>query len=274
MNGGPEEGRDSGPESAGPETAGPAPRKKSAKAGWRENIALILEVLVLVSFVNAFILQAFAIPTSSMEDGMLVGDRILADRVAYSRSLSTLDAFLLPQLEIKRGMIVAFRSPPEIRAKNYARLHYVKRVIGLPGELIRVADNVVAIDGEPIEEPYKNLSAPIAVSPDFPPGPGEEWPMEFPAEFREAVVDAPDGPAYRVPAGHYFCMGDNRNVSADSRIWGPVPADCIAGKPWRNYWSTKTTTEEMLNTNFLAKIKNSVVGLFTRTRWDRFLKKF
>jgi signal peptidase I len=259
---------------SGPGTPGPEPRKKSAKPGWRENVALILEVLVLVSFINAFILQAFGIPTASMEDRMLVGDRILADRVAYSRSLSTLDAILLPQLEIGRGMIIAFRSPPEIRAKNYARLHYVKRVIGLPGELVRVADNVVSINGEPIEEPYKNLSAPAAISPDFPPAPGEEWPQEFPAEYRDAVVDTPGGPAYRVPAGHYFCMGDNRNVSADSRIWGPVPADCIAGKPWRNYWSTKTTTDEMLNPNILAKIKNTVVGLFTRTRWDRFLKKF
>jgi len=112
---------------------GRAPSRKRPKSGWKENVALVLEVLVLVSFVNAFLLQAFAIPTSSMEPQMLIGDRILADRVVFSRSLSTLDSFLLPQLEIRRGTIIAFRSPPEIRARNYAQLHYVKRVIGLPG---------------------------------------------------------------------------------------------------------------------------------------------
>lgn len=267
MNGGPEPGPEPADESR--------PRKKtSAKAGWRENVALVLEVLVLVSFVNAFLLQAFAIPTSSMEGEMLIGDMILADRVAYSRSLSALDAFLLPQLEIKRGMIIAFRSPPEIRAGNLGQLHYVKRVIGLPGELIRVSDNVVTIDGKPIDEPYKNLSALAAVPSDFPPGPGEEWPEAFPREYRGAVVETPDGRAFRVPAGHYFCMGDNRNVSADSRIWGPLPADCVAGKPWRNYWSIRRTTEEMLNPNIFTKVKNLVLGVFTRTRWDRILKKF
>jgi len=254
--------------------AGRAPSRKSAKAGWKENVAVVLEVLVLVSFVNAFLLQAFAIPTSSMEPEMLVGDRILADRVAFSRSLSILDSFLLPQLEIERGMIVAFRSPPEIRAGNFAQLHYVKRVIGLPGDLIRMANNMVTIDGKPLDEPYKNLSAPATVPPDFPPGPGEEWPEAFPEEYRGAVVETRDGPAYRVPAGHYFCMGDNRNISADSRVWGPLPADCVVGKPWRNYWSTKATTEEMLSSNILVKVKNAVVGLFTRTRWDRILKKF
>lgn len=254
--------------------SGRKPSKKPAKSGWKENVALVLEVLVLVTFVNAFLLQAFAIPTASMEDGMLIGDMILADRVAYSRSLSTLDSFLLPQIEIRRGMIVAFRSPPEIRAGNFAQLHYVKRVIGLPGELVRVADNVVTIDGEPLDEPYKNLSSPATVPLDFPPGPGEEWPEAFPASFREAVVETPDGPAYRVPDGHYFCMGDNRNISADSRIWGPLPADCVVGKPWRNYWSMRRTTEEMLNPNIFAKIKNLFVGLVTRTRWDRILKKF
>ncbi len=259
--------------SAGPEP-GRARSPKRPKSGWKENAALVLEVLVLVSFVNAFLLQAFAIPTSSMEPQMLIGDRILADRVVFSRSLSTLDSFLLPQLEIRRGTIIAFRSPPEIRARNYAQLHYVKRVIGLPGELVRVANNVVMIDGEPLDEPYKNLSSPALVPPDFPPGPGEEWPEAFPEEYRGAVVATREGPAYRVPAGHYFCMGDNRNVSADSRVWGPVPADCVVGKPWRAYWSTEATTAEMLSPNILTKVKNAVVGLVTRTRWNRILKKY
>jgi signal peptidase I len=249
-------------------------RKKPRKSGWQENIGLVLEVLVLVTFVNAFLLQAFAIPTASMEDGMLIGDMILADRVAFSRAHSTLDSFLLPQREIRRGMIVAFRSPPEIRSGNLGQLHYVKRVIGLPGDLLRVADNIVTIDGVPLDEPYKNLSALETVPDRFPPEPGEPWPDAFPEEYRGFVVETPEGPAYKVPAGHYFCMGDNRNVSADSRIWGPLPADCVVGKPWRCYWSMRRTTEEMLDPNILARAKNLIVGVVTRTRWNRILKKY
>lgn len=244
------------------------------KASWSENIAMLLEVLVVVFFANAFLVQAFAIPTSSMETTMLVGDHILVDRVAYSRSLSAVDGLVLPQLKIARGMKLAFKSPPEIKAGNLARLYYVKRIIGLPGEVIKVVDNQVFIDGRPIDEPYKNLSSPMAVSPNFPPESQDGWPAEFPNEYRTCIVDTAIGKGFKIPAGHYFCMGDNRNVSADSRIWGPLPADCVVGKPWRNYWSTDTTTENMLGKNVLARAKDFVTGVFTKTRWNRILMKF
>ena len=88
-------------------------KKRKKEGALRENIEMILEVLVLVFFINAFLLQSFGIPTPSMEDNMLVGDHLLVDKVAYSQSLSKVDGFLFPQLEIKRGMIVVFKSPPD-----------------------------------------------------------------------------------------------------------------------------------------------------------------
>jgi len=239
-----------------------------------DNVEMILEVLVLVFFVNGFLLQAFAIPTPSMEPEMLIGDHILVDRVAYSQSLGALDKLVLPQVRIERGMKVAFKSPPEIAAGNVNRLFYVKRIIGLPGETIRMSANTVYIDGRPIDEPYKNLSAPVSVSPDFPPSSPDAWPAEFPAAYRTYLVETPQGPAFKIPEGHYFCLGDNRNLSADSRIWGPLPGDDIAGRPWRNYWSTKTTTADMLDKGAPARLKDFFLGIFTRTRWNRILKRF
>jgi signal peptidase I len=247
---------------------------KKSKSKLSENIGMLLEVLVVVFFANAFLVQAFAIPTSSMETTMLIGDHILVDRVAYSRSLSPVDGLLLPQVKISRGMKLAFKSPPEIKAGNLARLYYVKRIIGLPGEVLKVVDNQVYIDGRPIEEPYKNLSAPPAVSPNFPPETEFGWPAEFPKEYRACVVDTPMGKGFKIPEKHYFCMGDNRNVSADSRIWGPLPADCIVGKPWRAYWSTDVSTEDMLGKNVLVRAKDFVTGVFTKTRWNRILMKY
>ena len=253
------------------------PHKQTGKTIQRaleENLEMILEVLVVVFFVNAFLVQAFAIPTASMEDNLLIGDHILVDRVAYSQSLSPIDAALLPQVKIQRGMMVAFKSPPEIEARNIKRLFYVKRIIGLPGETIKIIASRVYIDGEPIAEPYANFRAALTVSPDFPPAPSDTWPEEFPQEYRNSLVETEIGTAFKVPDGHYFCMGDNRNLSADSRIWGPLPADYIIGKPWRNYWSTESTTEDMLGKSMPARMKDFVLGFFTKTRWNRILKRF
>jgi len=250
--------------------------KADKKHRWAfvDNVEMILEVLILVFFVNAFLVQAFAIPTPSMENEMLVGDHILVDRVAFSTSLGKIDGLILPQVRIERGVKIAFKSPPEIAARNISRLFYVKRVIGLPGETIQVIANKVYIDGRPIDEPYKNLSAPVSVSPDFPPASPDAWPPEFPPEYRSSLVDTPLGTAFKIPDEHFFCMGDNRNLSADSRIWGPLPADNIVGRPWRNYWSTKTTTADMLGKSAPARLKDFLLGLFTKTRWDRILKRF
>ncbi len=213
----------------------------------REYFELISETLIYVFFVMTFLLQSFVIPTGSMEDNILVGDHILVDKAAYANSLGTLENYIFPRLEIKRGMIVTFKSPAEMEKE------YVKRVIGLPGERIKIIDKKVYINDKPLEEPYTFFKDP-----------------DINMSYRDNF------PGFKVPAGHYFCMGDNRDNSYDSRFWGPVPAGFIIGKPWRVYWSYESTTEEYLTPGLWYKIKDlgkTILNFIPGTRWPRMLKK-
>ena len=249
-------------------------KKKREGSPLRENIEMVLEVLIIVFFINTFLVQTFGVPTPSMEDNMLIGDHLFVDKVVYSQSAGWLEDLILPKTELKRGMIVVFKSPPEILARNFNQLIYVKRVIGVPGDHLKMVDNQIFINGEVIEEPYLNLKADQRVPTDFPPDTQERWWHEFPVKFRESVRQTDAGPVFVVPEKHYFCMGDNRNLSADSRIWGPVHIDHVIGKPWRIYWSYETTTDAYLNRSFFSRIKDTVINFFSKTRWNRTLKKY
>ncbi len=240
----------------------------------RDNMEMILEVLVLVFFINAFLLQSFGIPTPSMEDNMLVGDHLLVDKVAYSQALSKVDGLVFPQLKIKRGMIAVFKAPHEVKAGNLDKMTYVKRIIGLPGELIKIVDNRVHINGTPMDEPYTFFKGDVRVPADFPPENAILWWNEFPPQFRGNLEYTEMGMAFRIPEGYYFCMGDNRNLSADSRIWGPLPKDFLIGKPWRIYWSFDASTDHFLNKGFFRRFFDTIAHFFKQTRWKRFLKKY
>jgi signal peptidase I len=224
-------------------------RPSNVKTGERDRLrlrnspALILELVIYIFFVTTFLLKPFVIPTGSMEDNLLVGDHILLDRVIFSRSLGFLDGLWFPQQEIGRGMIVTFKAPPEMDKL------YVKRVIGLPGDTVRIIYKKVYINGIPLDEPY--------------------------AYFKDKKMNVPgrdNFPQYRVPADHYFLMGDNRDRSADSRSWGVVPRANIVGAPWRIYWSFRSTSENYLASGFFPKVKNlflTLIHFFPRTRWQR-----
>jgi len=214
---------------------------------YRVYFELITETLVYVFFVMTFLLQSFVIPTGSMQDNILIGDHILVDKVAYSYSFGILDGFMFPQLKIKRGMIVTFKSPAEMDKE------YVKRVIGLPGETIKIINKKVYINGEPQDEPFTFYKDPHIEN-----------------SYRDNF------PEFKIPENHYFCMGDNRDNSYDSRFWGPVPAHYIIGKPWRIYWSYESTTDEYLTPGFWQKIKDigkTFWNFFTKTRWERTIMK-
>jgi signal peptidase I len=266
----------------------------------REYFELIVEVLVFVFFINTFLLQSFVIPTGSMEDTLLIGDHLLVSKVAYSRSLSGLERRLLPQIPLRRGLVVTFKAPPnpddpeEDRAllslyRDWAASgnpsdkapyppsakEYVKRIIGLPGEAIRIEDKKVFINGTRLAEPYaffKVSDASRDGSAVFPPDAWFSGSGYFPPRFRAALVMTEQGKAFKIPDGYYFCMGDNRDNSFDCRYWGPVPADYIIGKPWRIYWSYDSDSAEYLAPGFIHKIRDLAltgVRFFTRTRWQR-----
>ena len=229
------------------ETAAKEKENERKSGSFRENFELITETLIYVFFVMTFLLQSFVIPTGSMQDNILVGDHILVNKVAYAHSLGTLDRIMLPTLKIKRGMIVTFKSPPELEKE------YVKRVIGLPGERIKIVNKQVYINNEPLDEPYTFFKDP-----------------HIQTSYRDNY------PEFNIPENYYFCMGDNRDNSYDSRFWGPVPADFIIGKPWRIYWSYESTTDEYLTPGFWHKLKDlgkTIINFIPKTRWKRMMKE-
>jgi len=273
-----------------------APRTVSV---WREYGEMIIEVMVFVFFINTFLLQSQAIPTPSMVNTMLIGDHLLVNKVFLAPSLGKWDSFLLPTMEIKRGMIITFKGPAE------PDKDYVKRVIAIPGDTIRVEGKQVYINDELTIEPYTRFLNDKRVR-DM-----DNFPLNEPRildalgnvtylpfyfkdnsdrldmnrtkavcdKFKNAVELSPkDGKrVFRIPPGHVFCMGDNRDNSYDSRYWGPLPRDFVIGKPWRIYWSYESQTEEYLTPGILHKLKDialTVVHFFSRTRWSRTFKKF
>ena len=246
----------------------PKVKRERTVSVFREYFELIVETLIYVFFVNTFLLQSFVIPTASMEKTLLIGDHLLVNKVAYSNSLGPIGKLLLPQVKIQRGMVVTFKAPPDMEKE------YVKRVIGMPGDRLRIRSKKVTINGRPLAENYTVFKT-VDYGAEFPPQNPYDWYFQFPVNLRQTQRN-PDGSRdYIVPPGHYFCMGDNRDNSFDSRFWGPVPADHIVGKPWRIYWSYESNSDEYLTPGFIYKLKDlglTVVRFFTRTRWERTIK--
>jgi signal peptidase I len=271
-------------------------KKKKDVSTFREYVELFAETLIYVFFVMTFLLQSFVIPTGSMEKNILIGDHLLVNKVAYSRSPGSIDNFIFPQAEIERGSIVTFKAPMELDKE------YVKRVIGLPGETIRIVNKKIYINGEPLAESYVFFDEKVGENPaDYFPlrrpryidvlGKISYLPfyvndengfvdskrsMELCERFKNAVINVDKEKVFKIPAGHYFCMGDNRDHSYDSRFWGTVPADFVIGKPWRIYWSFESTTDEYLTDGIEHKIKDlaqTMLNFFSKTRWERTIKK-
>jgi len=230
-------------------------KKKREISLFREYFELFAETAVFVFFVMTFVVQAFQIPTGSMENTLLVGDHLLVNKFVYASTFFPWEEKILPIKKIKRGDIVVFRYP-EDPTKDF-----VKRVIALEGETIEIKDKKVYINGKSIDEPYKiHKDSLIFNSNEF-----------IPENF---IIRDNYGPVL-VPKGHYFVMGDNRDNSSDSRYWGFLPREMIKGKPWIIYWSYKAKRGEYLERGFLKKIwgiVETVVTFIPKTRWERFFK--
>jgi signal peptidase I len=243
---------------------------------FREYIEFAAKFMIFVFFLHTFLLQSYVIPSSSMENSMLIGDHLLVDKVRFSRSYNSIDAIFLPQVPVERGTIIAFSGPNEINLNLEAK-SLVKRVVALPGETIKIIDNRVYINSIPLEEPYACFKG-YGQMINFPPKPPRFWPKTFPEKLRSNLVYSPIGVSYKVPDGHFFCLGDNRNDSFDSRFWGPVPGNLIIGRPWRVYWSFASESSDYLgNQSMSHSIKNflhSALHFFSKTRWERTFMKY
>ena len=201
-----------------PVAPAPASRRngEAAKAGRssvREMFESICVAVVLAFFVRTFVVQAFKIPSGSMEPNLLIGDHLLVNKFVSAPTLSKVERTVLPIDDIQRGDIIVFKHP-----KTPER-DLIKRTIGLPGETIELREKRVYINGKPLDEPYVHFL--------FPPGT---------ADISESDVRRNFGPL-TVPSGHYFMMGDNRDNSEDSRYWGPLPREFVKGKALFLYMS-------------------------------------
>ena len=183
------------------------------KSVLREYFESIVIAVILALFVRTWAVQAFKIPTGSMENNLLIGDHLLVNKFVFAPTLTAAERTLLPIDPIRRGDIIVFKYPEQ------PDRDFIKRVIGLPGETIELRNKKVYIDGKMIEEPYVQYL--------FTPS-DDEGPFDFDVRMQYGPVT--------VPANQYFMMGDNRSSSCDSRVWGTVARDQLIGKVFFVYW--------------------------------------
>jgi signal peptidase I len=255
-------------EVAGAKAAGPP------RGLLREYFESGLVTVVMALFFMTFVAQAAEVPSASMENTIYVGDRFLINKFIFAPGPA---AFFLPQREIRRGDIIVFKYPAEsVPSQNIVQFEtlFIKRVIGLPGDTIDVRGPHIYINKELLPE-YRVTALDVTRSDKselkelrYPPRKGDEpYAVYYKPETIEAGDDAPAPrdfkfavrESYTVPAGHYFVMGDNRDNSADSRAWGPVPRELVVGRGMFVIWSFDSS---LPRTNLLS-------DLITNTRWSR-----
>jgi signal peptidase I len=230
----------------------------------------LLNLIVIAIFIITFCVQPFRIPSESMESTLLVGDFLLVNKQTGSPNPDG-SSLLYPSTAIHRGDIIVFHDPVD------SSLHLIKRVIGLPGDHLRLHAGQVFINGHALTEPY-------AV---YRPGPPDNFRDNFPRlQSADPEIDSHwwirmrsliENGELIIPTGNYFVMGDNRNDSEDSRYWGFVPKEAIVGKPLVIYFSLQqhdtddpaALTQEALAENQRQQHPSKIDSLVDFARWSR-----
>ena len=224
-----------------------------AKSALRDYFETIVICVIFVLFSRAYVFQQSKIPTGSMEDTLLIGDYIMVNKFVYSPGPTGLERTLLPFQDVRRGDVIVFKYPEE------PEKDYIKRVIGMPGDMIEIIDQQVYVNGERLEESCK-----VHKDPHVRAG-MRGTPL---ADGRDTF-----GPE-RVPGDAYFVMGDNRDNSKDSRSWGFVPRDYVKGRAFMIWWSFEERRGQYLETGLMNQLKHileKLTHLVTKTRWSRTL---
>jgi len=262
--------------------------KGPPKSTVREYFESLVITLIMALFGMTFILQAVTVPTGSMQNTILIGDYLLVNKFIFTPGGDSLS--FLPQREIQRGDIIVFKYPgnklhPEMDKRHGStaiayQVNYVKRVIGLPGDTVEFRDNNVYINGELLAEnriiadpPMRNDDqSALIVSGQEDPKPDAKWSVYYSKDTSEYVKDGSHlstrdfdfgvaGKTMVVPPNNFFCMGDSRDRSEDSRVWGFVPRDLIVGRAMFVYWSCDRGASE-----------GSAMGCLTHPRFNRIFK--
>jgi signal peptidase I len=220
------------------EVQAPAPQQPARKKSVIRDYAESIVMAVLIAFViRTYIVQPFTIPSGSMEDTLLVGDYLLVNKFIYGVTIPFTDKRILSFRQPGRGDVVVFLFPEDAlneRLFFWQKKDFIKRIVGLPGDRVKMVDQVVYVNGSPYRIPQEIHKG----------GQGGESPLLY--DMEEIVV----------PAGQYFVMGDNRDRSYDSRFWGFVPFELIRGKAFIKHWSWDAE-----QSSFLRKL--------TSIRWNR-----
>jgi signal peptidase I len=253
------------------------------KTVWREYFESAVVTVIMALFGMTFIVQAVKVPTGSMQNTINVGDHLLVNKFIFAPGPPLP---FLPQREIRRGDIIVFKYPGNPHkdreeqmsdAENVPfKTNYVKRVIGLPGDRIEVRGDRVLINGTPLPEQVvmarnENEKAPLVTGPVPPRKENEPYTVYYYPDTIEAARDgrtlrpgsdfryAVNGETITVPADSYFVMGDNRDNSSDSRVWGFVKREYVVGRAMFVYWSYDES----------APSSNPLSNFFNNTRWGR-----
>jgi len=218
----------------------------------REYFEALLIAAIFLGFANTFVVKTFYIPSASMEETLLIGDHLFVNRFIYGPESGVLGG-LLPGRDVQRGDIVIFRSVED------PKIDMVKRCVGVPGDTIEVRDKDLYLNGKRVaDDSYTVHQDPTTYS-------------HRPGLARQQRIRDNFGP-YTVPAGSYFCMGDNRDRSYDSRYWGTVPRRFIKGRASMIYWSYGGEVSDGAWHGWGAKlyqVASTAVGFLTRSRWSR-----
>ena len=205
--------------------AGPEAYRKSTAREYFESICV---AVILALFVRTFVVQAFKIPTGSMENNLLIGDHLLVNKFTFAPTLWSWERAILPVRDIRRGDIIVFKYPED------PSRDFIKRTIGLPGDTVELRNKKVYINGKPLDEPYVHFLFPAEG------GPSDDSSFDVRRNY---------GPV-TVPPDKYFMMGDNRDNSEDSRYWGFMPREYVKGKALFIYFSLNEET-----TGFLSSVR-------------------
>ncbi|MBU1186296.1 MAG: signal peptidase I [Acidobacteria bacterium] len=226
-------------------------KKKREQSFVRELFELIAETSIFVFFVITFVVQAFQIPTGSMEPTLLIGDFLLVNKMAYSPSPSLPEKSLQPRKPLERYDIVVFKFPDDL-SKDF-----VKRVIALEGETVEIRDKQVYINDHPVPEEYKvHSDSQVFTENEY-------------YQYDDVIRDN-YGPQV-VPPGYCFVMGDNRDNSMDSRYWGFLPLENIKGRPWLIYFSYEAERDAWQKNSLRDRFKK-LLSFIPKARWGRVLK--
>lgn len=203
-----------------------------SKPVWREYMEAILIAFILAMFIRGFLIQAYKIPSGSMLNTLLIGDRLLVNKFIYGVKIPFTEKTLFNVTDPKNGDVIVFAYPED------PSIDYIKRIVGTPGDVIEMRDKELYRNGEKLTEPYVRHSD----------------------RYINPARDNFD--PITVPAGHYFALGDNRDDSKDSRYWGFVRREAIRGKAWRIYWSWGSQQGDAGDSEFKQ----------TGVRWNRIIR--